>query len=447
MPDVTSTLAARRPYTSWVMAVLSAPFTRRAWREAAYCLLGSLVGMAGAVLLVLVLAFGLGLVLSLLGAVLGLLLVVAALVLARGLGSVHRRLAGWLLGQRIPAPPALRTRPGLGLFGRLDARLRDGTGWRQVGYVLAKLPVAVFGVIVVLLWRVGLVDLVAPIRWAAGRHAHGLELPTPLPFGGSATVHSFGGSLLGVLLGVLTLLVAPWFTRALVGTDLWLMRALLGPGTLAERVRDLEETRALAVDDSAALLRRLERDLHDGAQVRLVAVALSLDMIRSNLAAGPPVDLGAVLRLVEGAHENATQAIIELRDLARGIHPPVLDNGLADALATLTARSTVPVQLTVDVAERPSPALETIAYFCAAELLANVIKHSGAASATVSAVRRADGTLRLCVGDDGRGGAQIGLGSGLSGLVQRVRTVDGTLDLRSPEGGPTLVTVDLPLRT
>ncbi|MET7621527.1 histidine kinase [Streptomyces sp. NPDC005408] len=209
-------------------------------------------------------------------------------------------------------------------------------------------------------------------------------------------------------------------------------------------MRDLEETRALAVDDSAALLRRLERDLHDGAQVRLVALALSLDMIKTKLADEVSLDLSTVRRLVDGAHENATEALTELRDLARGIHPPVLDDGLPNALATLTARSTAPIQLTVDVPERPSPAIETIAYFCAAELLTNVIKHSGATRATLSAVRQPDGTLRLRVSDDGQGGAEAGLGSGLTGLLQRVRTVDGTLDIRSPEGGPTIVTVDLP---
>jgi signal transduction histidine kinase len=196
-----------------------------------------------------------------------------------------------------------------------------------------------------------------------------------------------------------------------------------------------------------ALLRRVERDLHDGAQVRLVALALSLDMIKNKLSDDKqPIDIATVRRLVESAHTKATEALTELRDLSRGIHPPVLDDGLPDALATLTARSTVPVQLHIEVDERPSPAIETIAYFCAAELLTNLIKHSGARQAEISVLRRDDGTLGLRVSDDGCGGARAGAGSGLTGLQQRVRTVDGTLDIHSPEGGPTVITVELPPR-
>jgi signal transduction histidine kinase len=147
---------------------------------------------------------------------------------------------------------------------------------------------------------------------------------------------------------------------------------------------------------------------------------------------------------VASAHQTATEAIAELRDLARGIHPPVLDGGLAGALETLVARSAVGVELTVDIPMRPTAAIETIAYFCAAELLANVIKHSAARHATIEAAQR-DGMLRLRVGDDGAGGARLGGGSGLDGLAQRVRTVDGSLAISSPLGGPTVVTVELPL--
>ncbi|RFU82338.1 sensor histidine kinase [Streptomyces triticagri] len=423
------------------------PLRRRSWREAIHCLLGAPLGIGGAVLLLVLLALGLGFALSLLGAVLGLLLLALATALARGLGAVHRALAGRLLGIWIAPAPACPAQPGLGVLGRLDARIRDGPAWRQVGYVVAKLPLAVCGMYAVLFWVVGVFNLAAPVRWAVPwlrGDDSGLMLLTPLPFGGSPVVHSFAGTLFGVPLGAGVLLVAPWLTRAVARADVRLMQALLGPGALAERVRDLEETRALAVDDSAALLRRLERDLHDGAQVRLVTLALSLDMIRGKLSEERPPDPQAVLRLVDGARENATAALAELRDLSRGLHPPVLDDGLADALASLTERSSVPVELTVDVGERPSPAIETIAYFCVAELLTNVIKHSGAARATVSAERRADGTLRLRVTDDGRGGARSRPEGGLDGLRQRVRTVDGTLDVTSPEGGPTVVSVDLP---
>lgn len=439
-----------KPPAGALRAVLRAPFSTRAWAETVYCLIGFPLALVGFVLVVVLLALGTGLTASLVGAVLGLLLVVAVLGLARALAAMHRGLARGLLGEgvRTPTPQA----PTGGAFTRLDARLRDAVGWRSVAYVLAKLPVAAFGLYAVGWWLTGLLNLSAPLRWAAFHQRPeageaGMPTITPIPVGGDAPHStSFAGTFAAAAIGAATLLAAPWFTRGVVTVDRWLVRALLGPGAMAERVRNLEETRALAVDDSAALLRRLERDLHDGAQVRLVALAMSLDMARERLGSeGEPVaDPARVRQLVESAHRNATEALSELRDLARGIHPPALDDGLPDALATLAARSTVPVELVVEVPERPTPAIETIAYFCAAELLTNVIKHSGARRAALR-VTQQDGVLRLCVGDDGRGGAEVGTGSGLTGLTQRVRTVDGTLDITSPAGGPTAVTVSLPL--
>jgi signal transduction histidine kinase len=195
------------------------------------------------------------------------------------------------------------------------------------------------------------------------------------------------------------------------------------------------------VDDSAATLRRLERDLHDGAQIRLATLAMNLGMAREKLGddASPEVR-----ELVDAAHQEAKDALIDLRNLARGIHPPALDNGLADALATLAASSAIPAELTTAIPERPAPAIETIAYFCAAELLANAAKHSYANRVTIEVAER-DQMLVLRVGDDGRGGADPARGSGLSGLTQRVRTVDGRLEIASPSGGPTQVTIQLPL--
>jgi len=155
-------------------------------------------------------------------------------------------------------------------------------------------------------------------------------------------------------------------------------------------------------------------------------------------------DLAEVRGLVGAAHQSAKDAMTELRDLARGIHPPVLDTGLPDALATLAAASPVPVGLTTGIAHRPSEAIETIAYFCAAELLANAVKHSGASTITLTVTGQAD-LLVLRVSDDGHGGAHPAAGSGLAGLAQRARTVDGRLEVTSPPGGPTRVTVELPL--
>jgi signal transduction histidine kinase len=240
-----------------------------------------------------------------------------------------------------------------------------------------------------------------------------------------------------------------WWGAALIAVgalELWIAYHLL-VAPLPQRVRELEQSRARAVDDSAARLRRIERDLHDGAQAQMVAVAMKLGLAREKLAGmidgTAQADLERVLELVDTAHRGAKEAITELRDLARGIHPPVLDQGLGTALTTLAAHSDLPVEVAVDLPERPSAAIETIAYFCAAELLTNVTKHSGAKHATLNVVH-APGLLRLRVGDDGSGGARIEARGGLAGLAERVRTVDGRLQVSSPPHGPTVVTVELP---
>jgi signal transduction histidine kinase len=220
------------------------------------------------------------------------------------------------------------------------------------------------------------------------------------------------------------------------------------------------------VDDSAARLRLIERDLHDGAQAQMVAVTMKLGLAVKKLGGltdgtGPGhldragldradldrADLDRVLDLVAAAHRGAREAVAELRDLCRGIHPPVLDQGLGIALSTLAARSDLPVELVIDLSGRPSAAIETIAYFCAAELLTNAVKHSGARQARLEAVGGPGPLLRVLVSDDGRGGARVEARGGLAGLAERIRTVDGSLQVSSPPGGPTVITVELPSRT
>jgi signal transduction histidine kinase len=260
--------------------------------------------------------------------------------------------------------------------------------------------------------------------------------------------------IFNVVLGVVLLASAPWSgplavlgLLPLAGAALifWTVYRLQQDSVL--RVRELEQSRSHVVEDSAARLRRIERDLHDGAQAQMVAVAMKLGLAREKLGGALDgtvrPDLERVLELVDAAHRGAKEAIAELRDLARGIHPPVLDRGLGAALATLAARSDLPVELVVDLPERPSAAIETIAYFCAAELLANVAKHSGARHATLEAVY-AGGLLRVRVSDDGTGGARLEARGGLAGLAGRVRTVDGRLQISSPPGGPTVIAVELP---
>jgi len=265
--------------------------------------------------------------------------------------------------------------------------------------------------------------------------------------------------IFNVVLGVLLLASFHWLgaltwlaALPLAGAALifWTVYRLQQDSVL--RVRELEQSRASLVDDSAARLRRIERDLHDGAQAQMVAVAMKLGLARDKLggtiagitvAGTAQADLERVLELVDAAHRGAKEAITELRDLARGIHPPVLDHGLGTALATLAAGSDPPVELVVDLPERPSAAIETIAYFCAAELLTNVAKHAGARHATLEAAH-VGGLLRIRVSDDGCGGARLEERGGLAGLAERVRTVDGRLQVSSPPGGPTVVTVELP---
>jgi signal transduction histidine kinase len=213
----------------------------------------------------------------------------------------------------------------------------------------------------------------------------------------------------------------------------------------AQRASELEHRRALAIDESAARLRRIERDLHDGAQVRLAALAMTLGEIKEALDAAPAgtADGERTRMLASAAHQNAKETLAELRDLARGIHPPVLDRGLGPALCSLAETSAVPVGLDITSTQPPSPAIAAMAYFCAAELLANVAKHSAASRATISVTDQA-GRLLLTVTDDGAGGAHVAPGGGLAGLLDRVQTVDGRLDVTSPPGGPTVVTIELP---
>jgi signal transduction histidine kinase len=456
---------------SSLRGVLRAPFSTRAWAEIRYAFATFPLAVAAMAFIVPMLANGLLWALSAAG--------------VRTFGSGSRYVARALLGEDVPAPPRLRsltcfkvrtrhaerlaqvvleakgkarvweTKPGVtvrrlprsriaelaagagitidrvqpqaALLRWLDGRILDPATWRARGYFAVKLPLAVAGVIVATGgWLGGLLWLTFPAwRTLAWFHAN--------------LVHSFAL----VLLGAALLLASPWLLHGITEADRWLIRGLLGPGTPAERVRALEESRARVVDDSAARLRSIERDLHDGTQAQLVALSMKLGLAMEKLADGTSADLARATRLVEDAHRGALEAIADLRTLARGIHPPVLDGGLTDALATLASRSAVRVELIVDIPERPSAAIEAIAYFCAAELLTNVAKHSGARDATLEAVH-VPGLLRVRVTDNGRGGARPVPSGGLSGLAERAGTIDGLLEIDSPRGGPTTVTVELP---
>jgi signal transduction histidine kinase len=433
-----------------MLAILRAPFARRARAEFGYAVIGLPLGIAGFVITVATLgAFG-----YLSVTVVGLPLIAASTLIVRRMGAVSRGLARRMLGLQVAAPAPFRPRPGF--IGWIRSGLTDTAGWRARAYLLLKFPVAVAGfVVAVVCWVAGLVYLFAPLIWALGLskvmiRTNGAANHVTVNYG-SFAFDTWPRTWLLAAQGVLLVLLAPWAVRSMLTVDRWLIYGLLGPTSLTERVRDLERTRAHAVDDSAAQLRSIERDLHDGAQAQMVAVAMKLALAKEKLGGGDGAvrrqgsepDVKRALELVVAAHHTATEAINELRDLARGIHPAVLDNGLDAALATLAARSAVPVELIVDVPDRPSPSIETIAYFCAAELLTNVAKHSGARRAVLEAVH-VPGMLRVRVTDDGAGGASLDAGGGLRGLAERVRTVDGRLEVSSPKGGPTMVTVELP---
>jgi signal transduction histidine kinase len=394
-----------------------------------------------------------GMVLVLSGLLLGAVLSVTALgpwllaLTVRGalaLGTAQRALARALLGFEIE-PAVRRTAPGA--LGWRRSVLGDRAGWRAVASALVTPLTAVPAVVAVAIgYAYGLLLTLHPLieRWNyfTVRAADGSVRRVSLEVGG-VQFDTWPRWLLPVAVGLVLLFTAEWLVRMAVVQHRLVLRSLLGPNATDRRIRTLEETRAQAVDEAVARLRRIERDLHDGTQARLVGLGMHLTLIRELIAA----DAGReeVLTVVETARGSAKQAVAELRDLVKGIHPPVLDQGLDTALTTLTAATPLPVTLTADIRERPAPALEAIAYFCAAELLTNAVKHAGAEEAEVEVSVR-DGTLRLSVLDDGRGGAVIGAGSGLTGLLARVRTVDGTLSCDSPPGGPTVVDVVLPYR-
>ncbi|MDT0445812.1 sensor histidine kinase [Streptomyces johnsoniae] len=372
---------------------------------------------------------------------------------ALALGDVQRALTGALLGQRIDRPadiPEGNEPSWRGALGWRRARLTQRDGWRAVGYALTAPFAALLPVCAVLVGYVyGLLLFAHPVvrHWNnhTVRRSDGSIDHVALEVAG-VQLDTWPRWLVPMAVGALLLLAAPWLLRVATTSHVLLQRALLGPGVTDDRdrrIRTLEETRAQAVDDAAATLRRIERDLHDGTQARLVGLGVHLATIQELIEAG--ADPEQVLAVIETARSNASAAVSDLRGLVRGIHPPVLDQGLATALATLVTDGPLPTDLTTALPFRPAPAVESIAYFCAAELLANAAKHSRATRVLVDVRVRGD-TLVLTVWDDGAGGALPGAGSGLTGLLARVRTVDGTLACTSPAGGPTTVTVELPAR-
>ncbi|MGW7692306.1 histidine kinase [Streptomyces asiaticus] len=317
-------------------------------------------------------------------------------------------------------------------FGALlDARITGPRrSWRQLWYHLLAGPAVAFGG--VLAWSSALVGVVAATVFLWRQPAGRLKF---LPDATAAAYLTVGGLAL--------LALAYWLIGALVRLDTRAATTLLGPvpaKELERRVENLTESRAGAVDAADAERRRIERDLHDGAQQRLVSMAVNLGLAKATLKDLPD----EARQVIDEAHREAKEAIEELNNLVRGLHPAVLDElGLDAALSGIAARAPLPTRLHVHVPERAAPTVEAVAYFVVSEALANIAKHARATRAEVTVVRTGD-TLRVVVTDDGVGGADPARGSGLGGLAKRAGSVDGTFDISSPRGGPTVITVELP---
>ncbi len=407
---------------------LRTPFTAAACRSYLYFLLVSVLAVVGVVyLFVTGLTSGLLLV-TLVGVPLLALLVLSG----RRWNALYRSLAR-LVGVTI-APPAPFARRA-GWPQTLASALTDAVGWRSLGFLLLQSVVMTpLGYGVVLGIVISAVLVVSPVVWACGIAIISFGEP----------VDSLGIYLLLSAGGLLALYTLAWVMIGVGRAHVWLAEALLAPTDRERRVGELERARADVVDDSAATLRRVERNLHDGTQARLIAVAMTLARAEEQLA--DPDKADRARQLVSDALANTKDTLTELRDLVRGIRPPALDLGLVPAVQTLVARNPIPVELVDDVTVHPSLGVETLAYFCVAELLANVSRHSGATQATVWLHSDAD-ELRIVVADNGSGGVEPANGSGLTGLADRLRMVDGRLDIDSPSGGPTTVTAVVPAGT
>jgi signal transduction histidine kinase len=358
----------------------------------------------------------------------------------RGVARMERRWLRTTLHVDIPAP--YQALPQASVYRRWRAKMRDPATRRDIVYVLLRLPLSVIELmVVVLMWGCALALAWLPL-WAPGLPAKdAVNLPNLALH--SVPIRTVAEAAPYSVIGIVLVMLAFWLTPRIAQLQALLARALLAPTAatrLAATAQRLQASRARGVDAAEAERRRIERDLHDGAQQRLVSVAMTLGRAKKKLEDDPD----SARQLIDEAHADAKLAVAELRDLARGIYPAVLgDRGLDAALSALAARCPVPVDVLVDVSPRPPTAVESTAYFIVAEALTNVAKYSTATS--VKAVVRRDGdSVVVQVSDDGAGGAVLKPGGGLAGLADRAATIDGVMTVHSPAGGPTIVTAELP---
>ncbi|HWF22998.1 MAG TPA: sensor histidine kinase [Acidimicrobiales bacterium] len=417
-----------------VLAVLVGPFAPRTWLAASALVVSLVTGLIAFVAITVLVVTGIGLLAA---ALVGLLVLFAALHMTRYLARWDRARIRTFFGVEI-TPPALPQRgPDQSFFSWQRSWVTSRAMWKPCGYQLVRGPIMVAAAtIAVATWSLSLALIALPVY-----------IRPTVPggsnwwFGAGTPPRSEVAGLCAA--GVVLLFVAPWVTRALASIDLNLARVLLGPtrrDRLATEVTRLSVSRARVVDATDAERRRIERDLHDGVQPRLVSLAITLGRAQAKFEADPD----EASRLLSQAHESAKEALSDLRDLARGIHPSVLDDrGLDAALSALVAGSPVPVTVDVDLPRRPSRTSEAVAYFFVAEAVTNVAKHAGATRATVL-IGQDDSAMQVLVTDDGAGGAVATPGGGLAGLVDRLAAVDGTLAVSSPAGGPTRLKAVIP---
>lgn len=373
----------------------------------------------------------------------GIPVLVFTLAIARGFAQLERTRIRACEQRSLPEV-YYRSRDG-NLGRRLLGVLRDPQYWRDLAHAVVSFPVRIFTWVVVVTWLATAIGGIAYITygWALERIPDNQTLWELIGID-SATF----GVLMNVALGLAFLGTLPYVARGLAAMEAALGRAMLTNPAAAEnaelraRAEQLQHSRAAAVEAEATTLRRVERDIHDGPQQRLVRLTMDLEAVQRRLADDPQ----AARPLVDQALSQTQEALAELRALSRGIAPPILaDRGLQAALAAAAARCPVPVDLEVGLGGdgRPSASAENAAYFVVVEALTNVAKHSGAESATVSVVRMGD-ILHVQISDDGVGGAHLGKGHGLVGLADRLAGIDGILEVHSPVGGGTVIAASLP---
>jgi signal transduction histidine kinase len=362
----------------------------------------------------------------------GIPVLIAYLALSVATAGIERR-AVTLLGQ--PEIPNPHRDGGDGVVATVRQRLRAAATWREVAHGAVRAALLPLDLLLLLGWVVSGALVAAPALVGSGPVAAGLF-----------TLRTVDEAWAGSAAGVVALVLNAYLTTGAGNGHAALARSLLGPrgDELREQITDLTRSRLRLIDAFDVERRRIERDLHDGAQQQLIALAMTLDLARIALEQTPQEEAS---RLVTQAHRQAVNTITELRELIHGIHPPVLaELGLAEAVRVLADRAALPVHTTIELPERPPESVETAAYFVVAEALANAVKHSAATVVTVD-LRLIEGNLILTLTDDGVGGADRARGTGLTGLGDRVAAVAGRLTLSSPPGGPTVLRAEIPCST